>query len=227
MYKKENTIGIVFITGKEFIIYKIMKTGNHYDNKKIFSKEVCALKRHKKGGSSAARYGRDIDAKEGAYIKLVGNQVVKSFMENNNTTCSIEKLIIAGPSEKKNMLSDDMLIQQYFKDKMILMTMDNVNDQSIFEIIEKSKIVFKENKNEYEDKILEKINELMMQASDKLVYGSKEVLKLLETQDLEQIITDEESSKLFDITESKCELIIISAHKLKTIGINVFGLRYY
>jgi peptide chain release factor subunit 1 len=225
MYKKENTLGIVIITGKEFLIYKIIKTGNHYDKKKIFSKTISALKRHKKGGSSAARYGRCTDAKEEAYIKLIGNQVAKSFMENNNTECSIEKLIIAGPSEKKNMLCQDPIVQQYFKNNIIMMNMDNVNDKTIFELIDKTKSIFEENKNSYEDAILEEIRELMMQASEKLVYGFIEVLKLLKTNELKQIITDKESAKLFK--DSNCEVIIISSHKLKVMGINVIGLRFF
>ena len=157
MYKKENCLGIVFITGKEYIIYKIIKTGKHYEYKKVLAKEVNPIKRHKKGGSSSNRYARNTDGLEQAYIKAVGNAVAKSFMERNNTECSIEKLIIAGPGNIKNLLLQDQLIKKYFQNNIVTMNMDNVNDKTIFEVMDEAKTVFSENREEYEDTVLDNI----------------------------------------------------------------------
>ena len=101
MYKEENKIGVVLIDGNSFGIYLIIKSGSHYENRKLYDDDVIPIKRHNKGGYSANRYARQTDEKEAIYIKMISEITIKHLMKNNNTTYLVKKLIIAGPSNKK------------------------------------------------------------------------------------------------------------------------------
>ena len=232
MYKEESCFGIIFITGKSYSFYKIIKSGDHYENKKICSDTVVLPNKHKCGGSSSGRYGRIHDEKEFNYITKVGELVIKAYMTNNNTEYTVKKLFIAGPSEKKNMLSQNVLVQQYFKNKLILLNTPDINDQSMFETIRDAKKLFEQDLETFGDDILEHIKELMnIGDSDILVYGLNEVTTALNNQELKQIITDKDTANSLDININinlgKCEIIIIAAHKLETFGINPIGIKYY
>lgn len=228
MYKEEETIGIIFVTGKMYAIYRVIKTGNHFEHKKIMSANVLPLKKHNKGGSSSARFGRIHDEKEDAYIKKLGELVVKSFMGDNNTTHLVKKLVIAGPGEKKGMLANDDLVRQYFKDKLVIMNTSDVNDQTILETIGRTREIFERDSGDYEDRILDDIGERMMTADDKLVYGLMEVNQSLNRRELKMIVTNESVSKQINKNDlGKCELVVVSDGKLKRLGIPVFGIKYY
>ena len=227
MYKEETCFGIIFVTGKNYSIYKIIKSGDHYEHKKIVSDTVNLPKKHRMGGQSAQRFCRIRSEKEEAYIKKLGEIVIKSFMKNNNTEYIIKKLIIAGPSEKKNMLAQDTLVQQYFKNKLITMNTPDLNDEVIHNTIyTKTKEIFEQHDSTFGDSVLENIKELMNMGNECLVYGLIEVQEGIKNQELKQIITDENTAKILGDL-GKCELIIIKTHKLETFGIWPIGIKYY
>jgi len=228
MFKDETHFGIVFITGKTYVFYKIIKSGAHYENQKICSDSITPIKRHKKGGQSQQRYARQTDHKEEFYIKMLGELVIECYMEENNTKHLIEKLIIAGSGDKKNMLAQDELVQQYFKTKLAIMNTSDLNDQTIYETINNAKELFESNSNNKEDEIIDYVKHLLEMADDKLVFGVNEINSGLKNSELQQIITDEETLKSLDITkDSKCEIKLVSKSRLLKIGINVIGMKWY
>lgn len=228
MFKNEISFGLIFITGKMYSFYKIMKSGDHMESKKLVSDDVDLPNKHRKGGQSSVRFARLHDEREDAYIKKLGELTVKTFMSNNNTNHLIEKLIIAGPGDKKKLLAQDDLVIKYFRDNIIIKNTSDVTDQIIFETINQSRSLFESKESNDEDDIIDYINDLMINDIDKLVFGIKEINECVINNDLCKIVTDNETIELINKNDnSNCEIIIIPIEKLKKMGLDVIGVRWY
>ncbi|QKF94138.1 peptide chain release factor eRF1/aRF1, partial [Fadolivirus algeromassiliense] len=228
MFKDEMKLGIVLIAGDSFEMYIITKTGNHYEHQKIYSDDVMPIKRHRKGGQSSVRFARLADEKEEAYIKMVGEITVKYFMKDNNTQSLVEKLIIAGPSNKKNYLKDDQLIQQYFKSNLVIMNTAELNDQTIYDTLIESHKYFDEENDKYYNSILDKLQEMMTFADERLLIGVDELLIAVKENMVKEIYVSDEINDLFEEIElNKCEKITIPSSYTNKIGINAFGIKWY
>jgi hypothetical protein len=143
-------------------------------------------------------------------------------MANNNTECLIEKLVIAGPSKKKNLLSNNELVQQYFKDKMELLTAPNLD------FIYNSISIFDSEKDKYETKIIEEIQDLIQLNPDKLLFGMDEIQEAYNNFELKEIIMDEQKMNELNLKDNKVTKIIkISSNKLNVIGIDMIGVKWH
>ena len=224
MYKDENSLGIVFISGTFFGIYKVIKTGDHVESKKLFIDKVNLAKKHKKGGSSSMRFCRLQMEGVNNYITKVSEKVISCYMTNNNTNNSIGKLIIAGSGKKKNRLGENDLILQYFKNKITLLTIAEINEETIKNTI--NNINFDIESNNKFDVILNDIQNLISQANDKLVFGIREINKNL--RNLEKIIIIENLRKEINSNiNSKCQIIEVPDYKLEKLGLNAIGIKWY
>jgi peptide subunit release factor 1 (eRF1) len=228
MFKDEMMIGVVLISGDSFEMYIIIKTGSHYEHQKIYSDEVTPIKRHKKGGQSQARYGRLIDEKEYLYIEKIGEITVKQFMRDNNTKSIVKKLIIAGPSNKKNYLKENELIQQYFKNDLILMNTSELNEQNIYQILNECHKYFNEEDNKYCDLIFDKLQNMMISADERLLFGIDELLCAINESIIAEVYVSEEMNKTFENMElGKCIKIVIPNNYMNKIGISAIGIKWY
>ena len=224
MYKEGTTFGIVFITGKMYSFYKIIKTGEHYDSKKIYSSAVRLPKKQKKGGQSAQRFCRIRNNEEAAYIKKVSEKVIEYFVDLEASKATIKKLIFAGPSSKKEKLREEPLIQQYFSFNPVeIFNTSDLNDTVIFETLNNVKNLFENNNMLEEEKILDFVKNLLETADDKTVYGIEEINRNFGA--LKLVITDEETFPLLKI-DTKCEVKIVSKERLNRI-IGTIGLKWY
>ena len=234
MFKDPISYGIVFITGDAFYIYKITKTGDHYDSKEIYNDDVELAKRHKKGGQSAGRFFRLRLESIHNYITKVSEKVIASYLSNNNTKYLIEKLIIAGPSDKKVLLSQNELVQQYFKNNITLLNTTEINDQTIYEVINNAHELFDSDIDNKSDDILKKLKNLMEVADNKLVFGIEEILKCLSYNELQQMIITEKLAIEINIDNykskdknNKCEIFVVDSRKLEKIGLDIIGIKWY
>lgn len=227
MFKEEVCFGIVFVTGKIYSFHKIIKSGDHMESKKLVYDSVDLPNKHRKGGQSSVRFARLHDEREDAYISKLGELIVKYFMEENNTRRSIEKLIIAGPGEKKRALSQDELVNKYFNNNIILQNTGDVTDQIIFETINNTRELFDLKKSNEEDNIFQEIDDLLNGDIDKLVFGMEEINECLSNNELEKIVTDEETAKLLLNDNNNCEIIIVPLNKLNKTGLDIVGIKYY
>lgn len=232
MFEDGISYGIVFISGDAFYIYKITKSGNYYETKKLFGDDVAIAKKHKKGGYSAGRFSRLRLESIHNYITKVSEKVISSYLYDNNTKLLIEKLIISGPAEKKMLLSQNELIQQYFNNKMsnklILLDTPEINDQTIYETIDIVKQLFDETINNKNDDILNDIKKLMEMADEKLIFGILEIEECAKYGELKQIIISEELINKINISDNtKCEIIIIPRCKIEKIGLDIVGIKWY
>lgn len=222
MYKTETAFGIVFITGKMYIFYKIVKTGEHYQHHKILNSTVRLPKKQKKGGQSAQRFCRIRNNEEAAYIKKVGEKVIECFMNLENGKSQVEKLIFAGPSSKKDKLKEDPLVKQYYSNIQVINTSD-LTDSVIFHTLSNTKELFETNITSQEDDTLLYIKELLEAADDSTVYGVNEVNSFFGS--LRLVITDEETLPLLRI-DAKCGIKIVNKEKLNKI-VGTIGVKWY
>ena len=230
MFCDEHNYGIVFISGKFFEIYKVIKSGDNLDIRKIQGHSIDPLKKHNKGGQSAPRFQRLHEEKEAAYIKKVSEYVINNTFTDNKTKCTVEKLILAGPGDKKRMVAESPLITQYFpSDSMEVVNTGDINERNIISTIHNMRHLFEKDINQYYDKILNEIQNLMVIADDKLLFGIDEINKSLSEKGVQKIICDEEViDKLNLDTDDSCEIVKIPSYKLKQVGgIQVIGIKWY
>lgn len=230
MLKTETNYGIIFITGKMYAFYKIIKSGDHIEHKKICSNNVDLPNKHNKGGQSSLRFSKLHAEKVTAYIKKVSELVPKYYMTNNNTECLIDKLFIAGSGKKKKLLAETELVKQYFSNKINLINTSDVNDQTIYETINNCNILFHNNESEKETRIIEKIKNLMINNVDQLVFGIIEINNALLNCELQEIIITEEHKHNIDlelVSNSKIKLHIVSFNIIKDIGIDCIGVKFF
>ena len=230
MYKtnEERRIGVILIDGDKFDIYIITKTGNsHYENKRIYSDDGNAIKRHRKGGQSSIRFARLADEKEEAYVNFVAETTIKYLMVDNNTTCLVEKLLICGPSNKKNYLKDHEFIIQYFSNKLRLVTTAEITQRTIHEILTvTSRQYFYEEDNLMFSNIISDIQQqLLLSNGDKFLFGITEVGNGIVDQIIKTVYVAESISVHFN--NSNTEIIVIPDVYLDKIGINCIGVKYY
>ena len=223
MYKEGTTFGIVFITGKMYLFYKIIKTGEHYDSKKIYSSTVRLPKKQKKGGQSAQRFCRIRNNEEAAYIKKVSERVIEYFVDLETGKATVKKIIFAGPSSKKEKLKNEPLIQQYFSFNTVIFNTSDLNDTVIFETLNNVKNLFESNNIANEEKVLDFVKNLLATTDEKTVYGVKEINEAFGS--LKLIITDKETLPLLKI-DTKCEVKLVSKERLNRI-IGTIGLKWY
>jgi len=227
MFKEEHCNGIVFVSGKMYAFYKVTKSGEHLGIKKVISDNVDLPKGHNKGGQSACRFARLREAAHDNYINKLSELVIKYFMSNNNTEYLIDKLIIAGPSKKKMQLADNVLVQQYLKNKIELITTSNLNDDTIYNIINNTTSIFDSEKDKYETKIIEEIQNLLTLNPDKLLFGQEEIMEAYNGFELEKIIICEQDSETLNLDIKSTQIIRISSNKLNEIGFNMVGVKWY
>lgn len=225
MYKLEQNYGIVFITGRSCEFYKIIKSGEHLEIKKLYEENVSLPNKHNKGGQSAPRFQRLHEEKEDAYINQVSQEIIQYFMKNNNTKYTIEKLIIAGPGDKKKLIVNHPLVLQYFKNKLHIMNTADLNEKNIIETIYSMKELFEEDLDKYYDKFVDEINELMILDIDKLLFGLEEIMDALDKKQIHKIIMTDNYD--IPLMYDKCELIKLPSYKLKQIGLDIVGIKFY
>lgn len=217
MFEDDDVYGVVFITGKMYSIYKIYKSYNHLSYKKISENKVDLPRKHNKGGQSSVRFGRLHDEKELAYIKKVSEIVIRVFAD-------IKQLIIAGPSEKKNLLRNSDLIIKYFDKIVSTVITPKITTNNINEILCK----ISNNLDNDDDKIIKRIEELLFLADDKLVFSIEEIQELLNCNSLNELILCREIEHLIEIPkDTKCRVTKIDQIKIKKIGLDIVGVKFY
>ena len=132
-------LGIILTSGKEYRMYlsEITNDGKCLSTKLLSSDTERLLKNHKKGGQSAQRFCRIRQNNYNRYVNDVCDEVVSTYMKDNHTICIIDKLIVAGPTNIKNDIIGDEIVQKYFNKKIALvMSTDVINDRTVYNILE-------------------------------------------------------------------------------------------
>jgi peptide chain release factor subunit 1 len=229
--EKVNSVGIVLVSGREFKCYIVNIFGTAFECKLLNHDTTYLQSQHKTGGQSAVRMERNRKIEKHEYEKKVMNNIMKSYLSDNNTKYIIEGIIIAGPAELKNTIMDLDLFGQFFKSKLIdTIACDNINDKTVYEVYEKAsdKILSYIDSNEYE--ILTEVNELITYASDKLLFGAEifenikncMVSKLIINKDMPK----EEKNKIKELITYSCEIHEVPSYKIKMYG-DMIGIKWF
>ena len=183
LLKSEKTVGFIIIDGKCTLYATLSGT-----TKKVLHKFSDDLpKKHKKGGQSAARFGRLRDEKRHNYIRKAAEFAVQHFVKDDKVWVS--KIVVAGNAEFKNMLVKSSLLDQRLK-KVIPTTIDigygGLN--GLNEAIIKSAGIIENQDLIEEMNVLTDIFERMAKCDPLLSIGVKETMEALELSAIDQLI---------------------------------------
>ncbi len=233
MYKEESSFGIVLISGEKSICYKIAKCGDHIDIKKIRDTSVRLQSRQKKGGQSAPRIERLRQEKEEGYIKKVSNMIVSSYMIDNNTKCAVKGLVFAGPSLLKNKVRGSNLIVQYF-DKLILKVINTseIKNTTVLDVYNRCEKEFCTSEEKESVSLRKKIQDMIEQADERLVFGYKEVVSNLQDCMLETLLMYSEidcnqKETIYKLNTYECKIIEVNRAKFGCLEIDIIGIKWY
>ena len=153
--------------------------------------------------------------------------IVNCFIDENNT-CLINSLIIAGSGDKKSKLLENDSIQKYFKSKdKILDTINisSISSENINSALNQCIDIFNKNKFKKHYDTIDKVKELILVDDNRLVFGEKEILENIDS--LKEIIISEEINFDPKGASSKCLINIVPSFILKEIGIKCVGIKWY
>lgn len=234
MYLDEIKYGIILIAGNGFMFYNLVKTGSHIEIVELYNSEVKLQKKHKKGGSSAARYGRIKQEKDLHYVKKVSEKMVDYYMIENKTRFTVNGIIVGGPAQMKYKVLECPETVKMLGSKIIkVVDTAEINFGVAWEVYERCLQELATDEEKDIVKLITTIKELMLNASDKLVYGIKEITENLNMCNLERILISSEldnemKESIYDLSKKcNCEIIEANPHNSKSIGIDCIGIKWY
>jgi peptide chain release factor subunit 1 len=231
MYKNERFFGVVLISGSCYRVYKVIISGEHVDVRLMCSDMVRLQKKQRKGGQSAARFGRIRQEKKQHYTRTIAEEIVDAYMDSDHATCEIESMLIAGPSVTKKEVIKEDIFRMYFKDK-ILATLDSpeINDTSVYNIIDANTYLFTR-QSRINDRHVEDIFRLIEVADDKLIFGPDETVHAARDNLVETIITHTQFEFDMRFANEKVHIIRSSDDRLRAyhgmIGVKFFATTEY
>ncbi|AYV77739.1 MAG: peptide chain release factor 1 eRF1 [Edafosvirus sp.] len=232
MYKSEINYGVVLVSGDEYRCYVVEITGTHSEFKLLSSNTVALQNHTRRGGMSQNRICRIKTSKDLKYIQEVVNEIIGSYMRKNNTQCIIEKIIIAGPGDRKHEVIEQTMFQQYFASKLArTITTPEIKDDTIRNVFSSCGDIFKTNEEIDSTMVMEKIAELIKTSCDKLVFGEVDIYRELKSNMLSTLVISDDlkEDKKAIITEllyDKCKLIVVPLSDLKGFG-QLVGIKWF
>lgn len=137
LYEKHDYYAIVLVSGKIVELY----IHSNVNTKLIRKIEMSLPNQHKTGGQSAQRFERIRNEKIGWFIKKIMECMINSFVDHGQF--KYKGLIVAGPGELKNTISDNDLFIKYFAKHLLkILTISEIKSQTINDVIGKSIDVF-------------------------------------------------------------------------------------
>lgn len=210
LYIKHDTYAIVLISGKRTDFYSYCEN----NTKLIKSITVTLPNQFKTGGSSAARLGRVRDEKIGWYLKSVVELMIKLLIQDG--IFQHLGLILAGPSDLKLQIQSNHLFSPFQKHLQQVVTISEINDQSVYEVINVIKDK-NDNMDDFEQLFLhDKVN--------LLVFGIDVFRQLCE---IEELFIHSNATHLLDQDYGKIKITIINNNLFMEKYGEVVGLRYY
>lgn len=233
MYMNESKYGIVLISGSKTICYNIVKSGTHIDANICTNIRVKLQKRQRKGGQSAARFGRIRQEKEKVYVNKVVDMILASYMNQSKTKCFIKGLIIAGPAFIKHSVRNHPTIIKYFGPNILkILNISSITDNTVWAVYNKCL----EELSDAEDKVIIKqikmIKDLVREVDSKLVYGYDQVLDKISNGMLKSVLIPSTLSKdKKELLQQKsvygCQIYVSKPVYLNDIPVDIIGIKWY
>jgi len=177
MYNNENLIGVCLMSGEELRVYTVSITGSHFEYKLVKKRNIKLPNKQKKGGQSAVRFARNADIVRHDYVIKYSEDIINSYMIDNNTKCNVTKIIVAGFGYMPNDVIDTPLFKQHLNKflykKLTINTLDDLTVQKIVkeECLNLSESIAKNIDCE--------ISDLINNNSDMIGFGKEECFNLI------------------------------------------------
>ena len=224
LYEIHDDYAIVLISGKrtEFYLHNINQT------KLLKGIDESLPNQHKTGGQSAQRFGRIRDEKIGWYAKKISELMVHYYVKEGQFI--YKGLIIAGPAEMKDLVSNQDLFIQFFRKYLLKnMTIPEITDQSINLVVQLSIDVLTSDVEE--KKLIESFQMILSDPNkiDLIIFGTDEVMKAFENGKLQEIyIADIYNNKQTIIKSNvKTKIHIIKTPDFISKYGELLGIKYY
>lgn len=231
MYRSRTSYGICLVSGKLALFYIIDICGQYKEFNLIFRYDISLQRKQKKGGSSSMRFCRTREEKYNWYIDILCDEIVKKFMQDNNTKYLINGLLIGGPSRVKYDVTTNELFKKYFQSKLIgVVNTEELNETTISSIYSANIELFVTDEKRCGIIVFNEIDNLIKINCDRLVFG-KDVLKALHKCMLEKLIINDSLDqdhidKIKYMVKYNCEIIIAPSELMCNYG-NTIGIKFY
>jgi peptide subunit release factor 1 (eRF1) len=218
MYNNESLIGVCLLSGEELRIYTVSITGSHIEPRLIKRLEIKLPNKQKKGGQSAVRFGRIADIVRNQYVNKYAENIVNSYMIENNTKCNVSKIIIAGFGYMPDDVIESALFQQFLNKYLYKkLVISSIDDLTVIKIIKDLQLVITEDLSKQVDN---EIKILIDNNTEMIGFGKKECLNYMEygnitklyinkmhiTQETKDILVQYPSLDIIETTSSQLEM---------------------
>lgn len=203
---------IVIITGERTEFNVITKKGNYVSNQLMDNLNTNLQKRQKRGGSSAARIGRERQHKEDRYVLGICEMMVRCYKNIN-----IKGIILAGPAELKHKVEKHPLFIKYFNS--LLLSVVTVEHLDVWKVYRMTYHYFNNDRNI--KKYVDDIRRMIDEADERVVFG-EDINEMIDQQMLRYIVCDDsiDYEVNYECEIIKCDIQILA-------GIPAIGVKWY
>lgn len=226
LYDQPEICGLIWIDGQNTTFYSIDMTS--LDSQKIDDRST-RLKKHNKGGQSAARFGRLHQESVTKYLKGIAEDTREHFSNENTKT-----IIIGGHGKKRAQLVP--YLSGDIRTKLIG-TITLTEKDTIPDTYEKMKITYNEYQVREEEQLLGYFDDHIQNDTNKAIYGPVTVKKYLKNGYLERIYVDQDyyGDRIYQVEKVckryGCNLILIGkssmSHTLIQSYGHIFGVSWF
>jgi len=179
---QEITNAFIIVSGEGTSMFNVTSNGIKTLIKKI--KDPNLPNKHRKGGQSQKRFLHLQEESRSAYVKIISEEITKTFIKNNSVTC--KSIILAGPANLKNVVFEKMEI----KLKSIVVGIYDIQYNGftgLEEAIDASKENILNDIYLKEIKLMKDFYTLILKDSKKVIYILNDVLNHLNINSIETI----------------------------------------
>jgi peptide chain release factor subunit 1 len=234
MYDDESNIGVCLISGDKIIVNIVKIINNELYVEQLNKKNIMRIKKHKKGGQSAQRFGRIADSDKEKCVKKFSETIVENYMYDNHTKCKIDKLILAGPGEMKNFVSKNNHFDQHMNKILFKITNTREFDDDTVNMVKQLvKIMLNDMISSDTKGIDNKITNMIEINSDILSFGEHECKNDIELNNIKSIYVNknnisEDDRNMLEIFREKhnISLFFTESNLIKMYG-NWIGIKRF
>jgi len=227
LYDDTEYYGLCLISGKETKLYQISVDRDYKYIKRI---STVLQKKQKKGGQSSTRIERIRREKYDHHIKKISETIVDTYLNDTKTGYHVKGMIFLGPSETKDKVRNHPLIRKYFSNRCPIIKVlpcGLITDSTIHTVMDECVASITEHDLKGEGKIFHRLQDMMVNDIDKLLFGEKEILEGIQTCIVKEVFVNDKKLKerLDQLNVYGCEIHLLKSD-LTSMG-NIIGIKYY
>ena len=219
MYKNDNPDinGVIYTDGNYCTWYQLIDK----DLRKIHTREVILQNQFSCGGQSQNRLMRLRDIQREHNLTVLAEKSVELFYDKETSQQKVLNVIVCGPAEFKQELSEHKFVQQFFGPSVRVVTMGGDMD---YELLIR---YVDQLDNPAEREMVQRIQYMIDMADSKLVFGRdiNESLELCEIKTL-YVHADSDFWDILPKPSYKLDIIKMSSSMINDFG-GMIGVKFY